>query len=91
MITTALAKGVAVVSAAQMLDWLDGRNASSITAGTFTNGVLTFQVAADARARNLTADGPGAIGARSPDRRSAATASSCRSRSRRSRAWTTRW
>ena len=54
MITTALAKGVAVVSAAQMLDWLDGRNASSITAGTFANGVLTFQVAADARARNLT-------------------------------------
>jgi len=54
MITTALAKGVAVVSAAQMLDWLDGRNASSITAGTFTNGVLTFQVSADARARNLS-------------------------------------
>jgi hypothetical protein len=54
MIATALAKGVAVVSAAQMLDWLDGRNASSITAGTFTNGVLTFQVVADERARNLT-------------------------------------
>ena len=54
MITTALAKGVAVVSAAQMLDWLDGRNVSSITGGTFTNGVRTFQVAADARARNLT-------------------------------------
>jgi hypothetical protein len=53
MITTALARGVAVVSAAQMLDWLDGRNASSVTAGTFVNGLRTFQVSADARARNL--------------------------------------
>ena len=53
MITTALAKGVAIVSAAQMLDWLDGRNASSISGGTYANGLRTFQVAADARARHL--------------------------------------
>lgn len=53
MITTALAKGVAVVSAAQMLEWLDGRNASSIAGGAFANGLLTFQVSADPRARNL--------------------------------------
>jgi hypothetical protein len=53
LITTALAKGVALVSAAQMLDWLDGRNASSLADITFADGVLTFRVAADPRARNL--------------------------------------
>jgi hypothetical protein len=53
MIATALAKGVAIVSAAQMLDWLDGRNASSIGAGTFAGNVLTFPVSVDARARHL--------------------------------------
>lgn len=54
LVATAVAKGVAVVSAAQMLDWLDGRNASSIAPGTFANGLLTFVVTADPRARNLT-------------------------------------
>jgi hypothetical protein len=53
LITTALAKGVAIVSAAQMLDWLDGRNASSITEIGFADQVLTFRVVADPRARNL--------------------------------------
>ncbi|MET0556822.1 MAG: DUF4082 domain-containing protein [Vicinamibacteria bacterium] len=54
LVATALQKNVAIVSAAQMLDWLDGRNASSIGAGTYANGLRTFTVTADARARNLT-------------------------------------
>jgi hypothetical protein len=53
LIRTALDKGVAIVSAEQMLDWLDGRNASSIADIAFADGVLTFRVSADLRARNL--------------------------------------
>jgi hypothetical protein len=63
LVATALAKDVAIVSAAQMLDWLDGRNASSIAAGTFANGLLTFAVTADPRARNLTLMVPAAAAA----------------------------
>jgi hypothetical protein len=63
LVATALAKNVAVVSAAQMLDWLDGRNASSVTASTFASGLLTFTVTADPRARNLTLMVPAAAAA----------------------------
>jgi hypothetical protein len=63
LVATALAKGVAVVSAAQMLDWLDGRNASSISAGTYANGLRTFTVSADPRARNLVLLVPAAAAA----------------------------
>ena len=88
---TALAKDVAIVSAAQMLDWLDGRNASSITGGAFANGLLTFTVTADPRARNLVlmvpaaAAGGTADGAHARRRRRAVHAA------RRSRASPTRW
>jgi hypothetical protein len=53
LVATALEKGVAVVSAAQMLDWLDGRNASSITGVAYAGQVLTFTAQPDPRARNL--------------------------------------
>ncbi len=58
-------RGVPVVSAAQMLDWLDGRNGSSFQNVGYSNQRLRFTVAADGRSRGLqgmvpaaTAGGP---------------------------------
>ena len=53
MIASAKARGVPVVSAKQMLDWLDARNASSFTNITWGTGQLTFTVAPGTGARNL--------------------------------------
>ena len=47
-----------------MLDWLDGRNASSITGRHVRERLLTFTVTADPRARNLTLMVPAAVAAR---------------------------
>src|SRR3954470_15803910 len=44
IIASAQARGVPIVSARQMLDWLDGRNGSSFGALTWNNDVLSFTV-----------------------------------------------
>lgn len=44
VVPSALARGVPVVSSAQMLRWLDGRNSSSFGAINWTGNVLTFNV-----------------------------------------------
>ena len=46
IVASAQARGVPVVSAKQMLDWLDGRNGSSFEAIEWAGNVLTFNVAA---------------------------------------------
>ena len=55
IVASAQERGVPVVSAAQMLDWLDGRNGSSFGNVTASAGSLTFSLVADARARGLEA------------------------------------
>ena len=55
VVASALARGVPIVSAQQMLTWLDARNASSFGAMTFTGGTLTFTVTKDPAANGLQA------------------------------------
>ena len=55
VVTSALARGVPIVSAKQMLTWLDGRNASSFGAIAFNGGTLSFTVTKDASANGLQA------------------------------------
>ncbi len=55
IIAAAQARGVPVVSARQMLTWLDGRNTSSFQGLAFTGGRLTFSVAQGAGATGLQA------------------------------------
>jgi hypothetical protein len=53
VVNAAVARGVPVVSAKQMLTWLDGRNSSYFSAITWNNGQLSFNITAAAAARNL--------------------------------------
>jgi hypothetical protein len=55
VVTSALARGVPLVSAKQMLTWLDGRNASSFGAIAFNGSTLSFTVTKDASANGLQA------------------------------------
>ena len=55
IVASAQARGVPVVSAKQMLDWLDGRNGSSFGAISWNGSTLAFTVAAGVGARNLQA------------------------------------
>ena len=55
IVEAAKSNGVPVVSAKQMLTWLDGRNASSFGSMTWANGTLNFSIIAGAGARNLRA------------------------------------
>jgi hypothetical protein len=55
IVASAQARGVPVVTAKQMLTWLDGRNSSSFGAITWSGGVLSFTVTAASGARNLRA------------------------------------
>ena len=59
-------RGVPVVSSAQMLDWLDGRNASSFKDVAYSAGRLTFSVVTNPKARGLEAMLPAQL--RPPDR-----------------------
>ena len=52
---SAQARGVPVVTAKQMLTWLDGRNGSSFQAISWSGGVLTFGIAVGAGANGLQA------------------------------------
>jgi hypothetical protein len=55
IVAAAKARGVPVVSAVQMLDWLDGRNGSSFQGLSFAGGQLHFSVAPAAGSRGLQA------------------------------------
>ena len=55
IVQAAQARGVPVVSARQMLTWLDGRNASSFGGLAFSGGVLSFSVAVGSGANGLQA------------------------------------
>jgi hypothetical protein len=55
IVAEATARGVPVVSAKQMLNWLDGRNGSSFRRLSFARGRLRFAVAPAAGARGLEA------------------------------------
>jgi hypothetical protein len=55
IIAAAQARGVPVVSARQMLTWLDGRNTSSFQGLAFSGGRLSFSVAPGAGATGLQA------------------------------------
>ena len=55
IVTSAKARGVPVVSAKQMLTWLDGRNGSSFEAISWNGSVLTFGIAVGAGANGLQA------------------------------------
>jgi len=55
IVASAQARGVPVVTAKQMLIWLDGRNASSFGAITWSGGVLSFTITPGSGARNLRA------------------------------------
>ena len=55
IVASAKARGVPVVSAKQMLTWLDGRNGSSFGEITWSNNTLHFSIAQGAGAKNLRA------------------------------------
>jgi hypothetical protein len=55
IVAAAKERGVPVVSAVQMLDWVDGRNASSFQGLSYTGGQLHFTVAPGAGSRGLEA------------------------------------
>lgn len=55
VVGSALARGVPVVSAAQMLEWIDGRNGSSFGSLSWSAGALSFTMAVGAGATNLRA------------------------------------
>ena len=55
IIASAQARGVPVVSALQMLTWLDGRNSSSFGSLSWSNNTLNFNILAGVGARNLQA------------------------------------
>ena len=63
IVSSAQARSVPVVTAKQMLTWIDGRNGSSFTGITWSAGVLTFGVAVDAGANGLQAMVPTQNGA----------------------------
>jgi hypothetical protein len=55
VISSAQAHGVPIVSAQQMLTWLDGRNTSSFGSLSWSGGTLSFTIVAGTGARNLQA------------------------------------
>ncbi|MEO6031856.1 MAG: N,N-dimethylformamidase beta subunit family domain-containing protein, partial [Burkholderiaceae bacterium] len=63
VVSSALARGVPVVTARQMLAWLDGRNASSFGAFGWNGSALSFTVTRDPAANGLQAMLPTRSGA----------------------------
>jgi hypothetical protein len=55
IVASAQARGVPIVSAAQMLAWLDGRNSSAFSSMNWNNTALSFTITAGSGARNLQA------------------------------------
>ncbi len=64
VVASALARGVPVVSAQQMLTWLDARNSSSFSAMNFNGTTLTLTVTKDPAANGLQVMLPARNGAR---------------------------
>ncbi len=62
IVASAKARGVPVISARQMLDWLDGRNASTFSAISWSGNVLSFNVAVGAGGTGLQALVPASAG-----------------------------
>jgi hypothetical protein len=63
IVEAARARGVPIVSAVQMLDWLDGRNGSSFHGLSFAGGLLRFSVDRADGARGLRTMVPATSGA----------------------------
>ncbi len=55
LLASAASRGVPVVTARQLLTWLDGRNASSFDDLSYSGGVLSFGITAGTGANGLTA------------------------------------
>lgn len=55
VVTSALARGVPIVSGRQMMDWLDGRNSSSFGSLAWSGNALSFTVAPGAGTNGLQA------------------------------------
>jgi hypothetical protein len=55
VVSAAQARGVPIVSALQMLQWLDGRNSSTFGSVSWSGNTLSFTVSAGTGARNLRA------------------------------------
>jgi hypothetical protein len=64
IVASAQARGVAVVTAKQLLTWLDGRNASTFGSPTWNGQDLAFSVVQGLGARNLRALLPASAGTR---------------------------
>jgi hypothetical protein len=62
IIASAVARGVPVITARQMLTWLDGRNGSSFGSIAWSNNVLSFDLTAGAGATGLQAMVPARAG-----------------------------
>ena len=62
IVASAQARGVPVVSARQMLDWLDGRNGSSFGSLSWSGNTLSFTIDVGAGANGLRAMVPDALG-----------------------------
>ena len=85
IVSEAQDRGVPVVSSAQMLDWLDGRNGSSFGTSAYSGGHLTFSSSRNPKARGLEAMLPAQLGLRpavGPDARRPARVVDARARSR---------
>ena len=63
IVASAQARGVPIVSSLQMLQWLDGRNASSFQNLTWSGTTLTFAIDVGAGANGLQALLPASSGA----------------------------
>ena len=55
ILSSALSRGVPIISARQLLTWLDARNSSSLKSINWNSGIQTFSVDASAKARGLQA------------------------------------
>jgi Domain of unknown function (DUF4082)/Bacterial Ig-like domain/Bacterial Ig domain len=63
VVASAQARGVSVISAKQLLTWVDGRNDSSFSAMSFSGNALTFTINKDPAAHALRAMVPRRFGA----------------------------
>src|SRR5919198_190480 len=62
IVSSAQARGVPVITALQMLQWLDGRNGSSFGSLAWSGNVLSFSITVGANANNLRAMLPVNVG-----------------------------
>jgi hypothetical protein len=63
IVSSAIARGVPVVSARQMLTWIDGRNASTFGPMTWSGNVLSFSIVPGSGANGLQVMVPTQVGA----------------------------